>query len=64
MRNGRIVPRTSLQLEDYVSSPVNTEATPSPSPLPIYETPTIKKEGKEYRVVDPLNTYGVDSNGS
>lgn len=50
-------------MDDLVSAPINAEANPPLSPMPLYETPTYKKEGKEQRVNDPLDNYGVSSNG-
>lgn len=50
-------------MDDLVSAPINAEANPAPSPMPLYETPTYKKDGKEYRVNDPLDNYGVSANG-
>jgi len=63
MRNGQYLPRSAIRLEDYVSSPINVEAINAPSPMPIYEVPTFKHDGKEYRIEDPLDTYGVNQNG-
>lgn len=50
-------------MDDLVSAPINAEASPAPSPMPLYETPTYKKDGKEYKVNDPLDNYGVSSDG-
>lgn len=63
VRGGKMIRKNALHLEDFVSSPVNAEANPGPSPIPIQETPTIKKDHKEYRVRDPLDNFGSDQEG-
>lgn len=35
MRDGHVVPNSTLHMDDLVSSPVNAEATPAPSPMPL-----------------------------
>jgi hypothetical protein len=59
IRNGKPIPRGALHMDDLMSSPINSEASPPPSPMPIYETPTYKRGGKEYNIEDSMSNFGM-----